>query len=402
MNEEILLDIEECVRCGSCKALCPTHTLSPVEPLSARGRLMLVRALARGEIECSGLLQERLLSCLLCGVCESTCPAGVHVTRALFEGRREVARKNARVRRLGRLTARALKMPAASFRVARAARPLLPRLRKRGLLPFDLPLPDEAPLRKGGSRVLKPRGRPRGRVAVFTGCVVNFLMPHLGEALLRLLLAQGYEVVLPAGEACCGSPLLLLGREKEAVEMARRNLSVFGKLQVQAVLSLCPTCTVTLREHYPLFVGEGLARAMDATAFLHGEDLALLPEKAQGAAAFHDPCHLRYALGVWEEPRELMRRAGLDVLEAEQGCCGLSAALTHRETSEALLERRARAYAPAHTLVTACPGCMLQLSRVHGRVLHLVEVLEGAMREPREAGPGGGTEVGAARAEGRG
>src|SRR3990172_6362531 len=88
--------------------------------------------------------------------------------------------------------------------------------------------------------------KKRGRVAIFTGCSINFIFPNLGESLINVLQKFGYEVVLPKGETCCGNPLRSLGLEEEAVEQAKKNYRVFSRLKVEAVLSLCPTCTLTL------------------------------------------------------------------------------------------------------------------------------------------------------------
>ncbi len=386
MKEQALNDLENCVKCGSCKALCPTYRQGRAEPASARGRLILLRELERGKLEPSALLNESIWSCLLCGMCEPSCPLGISVTEAVYEGRGRLAPAYREGRLLRRLAGIALKRPGMSYGAARTLRPLLPYLYRKGVLPFNLSIPPE-PLRRG-LRIYKP-AKARGRVAVFAGCSVNFLFPAVGESLVHLLVGAGYEVVLPAGEVCCGAPLRAIGLEKDAEALARKNLAAFGRLKAEAVLSLCPTCTLALGKHYPALVGEGVSNAMDAAVFLarKADDVFknYRPHGPKGKVAWHDPCHLRYGLGAREEPRELVERMGHEIVEpGEPGCCGLSLALTHRGISDGLLEERDNEYRGAETLLTACPGCVLQLGRRHEKVLHIVQALDEALH------PGGG------------
>jgi glycolate oxidase iron-sulfur subunit len=272
MKENTLEDIEKCVRCGTCKAVCPTHVYSGVEPQSARGRMVLLHEYLNGNLTPSRLLNERLYSCTLCGVCEPACPARVKVTDAIYEGRRALAPSDKR-RRLMRAGARlSIKNPNLSFRTLKLAFSLsgmlIPRLLERTDFPFKVSLPNK-PLRSG-NKIFKPE-KSRGRVALFTGCSVNYIYPGLGRSLINVLLAAGYEVVLPPGEVCCGEPLRALGLENDAVELAERNFDVFGKLRADATISLCPTCTLAIKVHYPSLIGMGIDNAMDITEFL-GDD----------------------------------------------------------------------------------------------------------------------------------
>ena len=193
---------------------------------------------------------------------------------------------------------------------------LFPYLLKKGLLPFNIELPEHH---------LKDRlqvytvSKKKGRVAVFTGCTVNFLYPYLGESLINVLHRLGYEVILPAGEVCCGAPLRTLGLEKEAIELAKKNLEIFSRLNVDAVLSLCPTCTLAIKAEYPKLIGEGIDKAKDISSFfldeLNSSQFSLL--SSLKGAVYHDPCHLKYGLGIEREPREIIENIGIDLIETE-------------------------------------------------------------------------------------
>lgn len=375
MIEPLLKDVDKCVKCGGCKAVCPTFAYGMTEAMSARGRMIILRDLYKGNLAPDKAVRDRIYSCLLCGQCESACPAGVEVTAAIYRGRKRM--KNRDIQRLPqRLVARHVLSTHSRIELALGAfKHLMPYFQRKGLIPFDLQVVD-TPLRSGPHKILKPK-KKKGRVAIFTGCAVNFLMPHLGDALIRILYGLGYEVVLPAGEVCCGAPHRALGMERTSLKLARRNVDVFARLKADAVVSLCPTCTLTIKKHYEEMGQHGVARAMDALEFL--SDKIKLPDVMPegGNALYHAPCHLSHGLGVKTQPVDMLRSLNFDVkLPKEPGCCGFSLSATHPEISAGVLRTRTEEYRKAETLVTACPGCMLQLERIHGRVMHVIELLD--------------------------
>jgi len=252
-------------------------------------------------------------------------------------------------------------------------------------MPFQMTIP-QGTLRND-QQVYKPE-KKIGRIALFTGCSTNYLFPHLGISLINVLLHLGYEVVLPKGEVCCGAPFRSFGFEDDAAELARKNQDVFGKLNAEAILSLCPTCVLSIKAHYPRLTGQTLSNVMDVPSFLLNrlESNRLLPIRHIRSATYHDPCHLNYSLGIRKEPRELIRMIGLELRDAEsEGCCGFGGlfSLHHRSISQNLLHRRADTYVRtgAEAVITSCAGCMLQLSAgIKDRpVFHLIELLEEAI-----------------------
>jgi glycolate oxidase iron-sulfur subunit len=171
--------------------------------------------------------------------------------------------------------------------------------------------------------------------------------------------------------------------------MADKNLDLFGKLHVDAVLSLCPTCTLTIKKEYPKLVGKGIENAFDISEFIMDKLKACQfsdPSEHIKTAFYHDPCHLKYGLGITKEPRQIIRNAGIDLMEAEENrCCGFAGlfCFSNKKLSKGLLTKCIRGLEnpDAETIITSCPGCMMQLSRERGNkpVLHLIEVIEEAM-----------------------
>jgi len=383
-QEELL----KCVRCGSCKAFCPTYDEDTMETMGARGRLVLLWGLSEGLLKPSQALMDRVFSCLLCGVCFESCPLGVDIQEVIYQGR-SLLRKSDRQRRFLRfLIKNSVNMPMLSFRLLRTARYLFPSFEERTVSSFLPELPED-PLKN--KRQVYSVPRKKGRVALFTGCAVNFLYPHLGKSLIHILQRLNYEVILPAGEVCCGVPFRSLGLEQEAVRLAKKNVAIFSKMNVEAIVGLCPTCIYALKVEYPKLIGEGMENAMDISSFLIDklDSFHLLSSASRfTTATYHDPCHLIYGLGVKREPREILSKVGIDLIETEEKrCCGFGGvfSFSYRELSQRLLKKRFKDIekTKAEAIITSCPGCMMQLGREIKDipVLHLIETVEEAMED---------------------
>ncbi|MBI5634473.1 MAG: (Fe-S)-binding protein, partial [Nitrospirae bacterium] len=381
MHKDEFPDLSRCTLCGSCKASCPTYEDSLTEGMSARGRLKLVKGLMTNELEPSQLLSERLYSCILCGACSNICPLGIDIPALIHKGRYLLKKGDKRRRFLRYLLKLFTTWPDLSFKVLSMGQDfIMPFLSKRKIIPFSPEVPDQ-PFHTIEQVHKVPK--KKGRVAIFTGCSVNYFFPHLGESLINVLQSLGYEVVLPKDEVCCGAPLRALGMEEEAAELARKNHRVFSRLKVDAILSLCPTCTLTLKHEYVSLIGKGLEKATDISVFL--QDKLERVEAIDRTVTYHDPCHLQYSLGVKKEPRDIITRAGLSLIEpASQGCCGFGGTfcISFKGMSENLLFKQSATImaTKAATVVTSCPGCMLQLGRTitDRPVIHLIELIEEA------------------------
>lgn len=366
------LALESCAKCGSCKARCPVYDITGNEAFSPRGRLMLLKGLAEGRITPGGGLLKRISACLLCGRCDVSCPVGIKPTEFIYRGR-EALRKLDTGRLMMRTAVRiGLRQPAFSLAALRYVKKLkfLP-----GGIAFPGGRPASPPDRQTG--VIGPR-KPTGRVAVFAGCVANYLMPETVPALVSMLVSMGYEVVMPRGEVCCGMPLMGLGFEREAKKFAAKNLDLFGPLNVEAVITPCPTCAGMIKNRYAGLAGAGVEKAIDSAQFFLKKLAGRMDDTVTRASGrerliWHEPCHLRYGLGFDAGP--LLRLLGIE-RPREDGCCGLGARLTDRETSEELLSRRVSAYKDAARVVTACPGCRMQLELGGLQTAHILEIIE--------------------------
>jgi len=412
-------DLLKCVHCGFCLPTCPTYAELGQEPDSPRGRIYLIKALADGRVALTDSAAEHLSLCLGCRACESACPSGVPYGRLIEAGRAELeARRPGSVwRRLVRRAAFAGLLPRPALlravvtgfrlyqrsglqRLVRASGVL--RLLPASLAASEALLPTLPPAGRGGAlpEVVPARGARRARVGFLHGCVQDAVFRTHNEATLRCLARQGVEVAVPRAQGCCGALHAHAGEPETARALARATIAAFETAGVESIVVNAAGCGAHLKAYGhllrddPAWAGRAAAfarRVVDATEFLARAPLVGPLGPLPLRATYHDPCHLAHGQQVRAEPRALLRAVpGLELIELGEAemCCGSAGLynLTEPEMAHRLLERKLGHLEAtgATTVVTANPGCILQIAAglaARGRpveVLHVVEVLDRA------------------------
>jgi glycolate oxidase iron-sulfur subunit len=396
--------IESCVHCGFCLPTCPTYVTMGEEMDSPRGRIFLMKEVLEGKMEVE-LAQPYLDNCLGCQACETACPSGVKYGDLIteFRGRSEPERKRPPAQRLRRELAlrtlpdgRRFRAAAKTGAVARKARPLVP----KALRPMVDLLPEQLPARRPLPASFAAEGERRARVALLAGCVQQELDPEIGWAAGRVLARNGVEVVVPAGQGCCGSLAMHAGEAEGARKLARRNLDAFPT-DVDAVITTAAGCGSGMREYGALFLGEPeeeaaerlAGRTRDVAEFLAELGLAASPPALASPRriAYHDACHLAHAQKVTAAPRRLLAAIeGLELLQPDEAelCCG-SAGIYNVERPEVaaeLGERKARNLLAtgAEMIASGNIGCLTQLQNHLAALghpipaMHTVQILDRA------------------------
>lgn len=405
----------DCVHCGMCLSSCPTYRVTGRENSSPRGRIYLMRGVAEGRIDLGAVVAEESYLCLGCLACETACPSGVPYRFMLEQTRsavnqaglhrgvatrlekfllRQVVARPGRLRflvsllgvvqRLG-LDRLALPLMPASIRDAHALMPKVPRADERS------PLPE----------FVAAQGERRGRVALFTGCVMSEIFGKVHRDTLTVLSQNGFDVVVPRTQQCCGALQAHAGDLDFAKGLAGRNVDVFSSLDVDAVVVNSAGCGSVMREAVD-WLGEGAegyaSQVRDITEFLAEVGMRTPDGRVEARVCYDDPCHLLHGQGVSSAPREALRQVpGLELLEhaGANHCCGAAGVynLTHPEMSRDVLDSKLDALEAVmpDMVATGNPGCIMQLQsglRSRGlsvRVVHPVELLaaayQGATRE---------------------
>ena len=394
--------LDPCVHCGFCLPACPTYLATGDEADSPRGRIVLMRALERGDVspDDAALLQH-LDSCLGCRGCEPVCPAGVGYGRGL-EAARELLVQQRGLRPLARLvlavfSRRGLWRPL--FGLARWIRNLgiADALAGRGALGFSFgmvaatePRPQAA---TGAMTPTAGAGRGPTTVALFRGCVMDALFSHVHDATRRTLERNGYTVVEVQGQVCCGALHEHAGDRAGASALARTNVAAFlGQADVIAVNSA--GCGALLKEYAHLLGSDEAAdvgaRVRDVTELL--ADRGPVPGAPLDLDVAYDaPCHLQHAQRVHSAPLAVLRAIPglrLQLLPGSDRCCGSAGiySLLEPAMSRAVLDDKIAGIAEAAPrpalIATGNPGCLMQIGaglRAAGlpiRVVHPVELLD--------------------------
>jgi glycolate oxidase iron-sulfur subunit len=411
-------DYAHCVHCGLCLNHCPTYKLWGLEADSPRGRIRQIVLVDQGRLPLGDSFVKHIDQCLDCRACETACPSGVEYGKLVEAARAQIEQNFRRpfFSRLARdfvfrgllpypkriaVLARLLYIYQRSGlqSLARATRILrvLGLAEKEKLLPA---IDREFFFSKLGS-TYRAVGQRRARVALFAGCVAQVSFSALHEATIRVLTANGCEVVVPSGQTCCGALAAHAGVRDVARSLARTNLDIFLGDEFDAVITNAAGCGSTLKEYEHLFAA-GTAENEKAHAFRKKmrdvtEFLAELGLSAHLAAlpirvTYQDSCHLLHGQKVREAPRKLLRAIpGLELVEMAMAdyCCGSAGSynVTETDTSLALLaEKMKHARATnAPVIVTANPGCLLQMragAEIHAtgqEVVHVMELLDRAL-----------------------
>jgi glycolate oxidase iron-sulfur subunit len=376
--------IDACTHCGFCLPTCPTYgPLGQMEADSPRGRIWLMKGLADGTMTANSAVVEHIDRCLGCMACVTACPSGVRYDLLIEQTRELVEEQYDRPGSdwlLRTLVFSVFPHPR-RLRAALALAPLA------GVLPGRLrTLGDLAPPWRSREAVpeLTATAGGRGRVGLLTGCVQSVVFGDVNVATGRVLAAEGYDVVTPRGQACCGALHLHAGRREQGRRMARAVAERFG--DVDAIAVNAAGCGSHLKE-------AGLdVRVVDVHELLAEESRAKRHPLSL-RVAFQDSCHLAHAQGIRVEPRDLLDSVpGLTRLEpAEQAiCCGSAGIynLTQPDAARKLGDRKA-----AHLLATepevyasANPGCLVQVSAALRRAghalpaLHPIELVDASIR----------------------
>jgi len=414
--------MDKCVHCGFCLPACPTYALWGEEMDSPRGRIWMMRKSAQGDAPLDQNFRIHMDNCLGCMACMTACPSGVEYNKLIEDTRGQVERNIPRP--VGDSLFR--KMLFATFPYPRRLRWLgVPMslyqrsgmqklVRASGLLKLVprrfqameslLPPVPLNPFHSLPLTVLPHTGTAlRGRVGMLSGCVQDAFFAHVNAATARVLAAEGFEVVIPRQQGCCGALMVHSGLDEQAGDFAKRMIATFAAAGVETIVINAAGCGSTMKE-YGHLLRDDPAWAARAKAFAaRCKDISeVLLEAGTIAArgpiplrvAYHDACHLRHAQGIHEQPRALLAEVpGLTVEEVPEAslCCGSAGVynLLHPETADELGDRKVNNLLStgAEAVVSANPGCLLQLMSGLRRLghkemptFHMVELLDASIR----------------------
>jgi glycolate oxidase iron-sulfur subunit len=404
--------INQCVHCGFCLPACPTYALWGEEMDSPRGRIYLIKMASEGTTEMTPKWVEHFDTCLGCMSCMTACPSGVDYGKLIEATRAQIERRHPRSfgERLHRTMIFSLFPHVGRLRVMR---PLLQFYQRSGLrsivskmLTGRLAVMEKLLPALGQHHeipALTPaKGTKRKRVGLQLGCVQREFLSEINAATVRVLAAEGCEVVAPTAQGCCGALQIHAGEEAPALDNARRMIDEFEKANVDVIITNAGGCGSNVREYghqlrddpqYAERAKRFSAKCRDVSEFIAELGPQAPRHPVNLRVAYHDSCHLQHAQRVRTQPRALLASIpGAEILDIPEValCCGSAGIynMVQPETAQTLADRKADWIAPlkADVVATGNPGCLIQLQSAldrkgeKTRVLHTVQVLDASIR----------------------
>ncbi|HVH72697.1 MAG TPA: glycolate oxidase subunit GlcF [Candidatus Dormibacteraeota bacterium] len=409
--------IDKCVHCGFCLPVCPTYVLWGQEMDSPRGRIYLMKLAAEGAAQINPKWVSHFDSCLGCMACMTACPSGVDYGKLIEAARAQIERNFSRssaekrhrhflfetFTRPDRL--RRLRTPLLAYQKS-GLQTLVRRLGLINLLPkkwqaLEALLPQLAPP-EAIPEVTPAVGTKRRRVGLLLGCVQREFFSQVNGATVRVLAAEGCEVIAPHAQDCCGALLVHAGEEAAAIELAKKTIDAFENANVETIVTNAAGCGSNTKEYghllrddveYAERARKFAAKCKDVSEVLHELEPRSQRYPLKLRVAFHDSCHLQHAQGVRSQPRALLASIpGLELAEIPESaiCCGSAGIynLVQPDTAKSLGDRKAELISPlkADVVATGNPGCILQLQsalsrcKQKTRVVHTIQLLDASLR----------------------
>jgi len=428
-------EILKCTHCGLCLNQCPTYRVLGWEMDSPRGRIRLMRGVTEGLFEVTPEFSLHMDACLACRACQTACPASLDFGQMVEAARAQALQtlpQKPRARFLRwlffqqlfphparlRLAATLLKIyqRVGLQMLAHALRVIPPALRaSEAILPR---VPDQffdagrvVPATLTPSLSLEGRGAKRGRVAFIAGCVMSTLFAETNHASARVLSRNGFEVVIPENQICCGALTIHAGERAIAKEMAKKNIDAFASSLslsgrggegegCDALIINAAGCGVALKEYGDLLRDDPAyaekakafsAQVKDITEFLAERGIEKPTREIRARVTYQDACHLAHGQGIRAQPRALIAQIpGIELVEMQDAdrCCGSAGIynITQPEISMQVLDEKMHSVAATRPeiIVSANPGCIMQLqlgarrAGVKARVMHVMDLLDEA------------------------
>ena len=415
--------IDTCVHCGFCLATCPSYRVIGKEMDSPRGRIYLMDAINKGEATIDEATSQHFDSCLGCLACVSTCPSGVQYDKLIAATRPQVERNQPR-----NLADRLIRTLIFNlFPYPNRLRTFLPPLlvyqksglqklvRQTGLLQKVSPrlaamesiLPEitASSLQDNLPEIIPAQGEKRYRVGVILGCVQRLFFSAVNSATIRVLTANGCEVVIPQDQGCCAALPAHQGQEKQAQTLAKQMINSFANTDVDAIIINAAGCGHTLKEYGHILADDAeykhqaqqfAAKVKDVQEFLVevGLTAKLSPlMERELVVVYQDACHLLHGQKISLQPRKLLKQIpGIKLSEPVDAalCCGSAGVynMLQPAVADELGQQKVTNLlnTGADLIASPNPGCSLQIKKHLNwqnkaiDLFHPMELLDYSMR----------------------
>ncbi|HEX14061.1 MAG: L-lactate dehydrogenase (quinone) large subunit LdhH [Desulfurella sp.] len=417
-RDPIFKELYQCIRCSACTNVCPVYALVGGHVF---GNIYTggIGALLNAFIGSSQTANQIQNLCITCGSCTQVCSGSIDIPNLIIEMRKKNIEKEGLPtipkvvfqnimsnRSLFHNMLKLARLGQKSFKNGQFIRNL-PLYFSKYTKDRSLPAIADVPFRDIFDTILQKPAKNQEKIAFFSGCLIDFVYPETGEAVVKSLNALGFSVEFPKDQTCCGTPMYLTGDKESAKKVAMQNLEALESIDPDYIVIACPT-GVEMWEKYPQFFKDDpkylqLAqkyknRIREYSSFvdeqLNKQNIKLNSLKNNGIATYHDSCHLKRVLGIHTQPRDIIAKAfNTNFVEMEHAdqCCGMagSYSLKFPEISKELGDQKHKSIikSTANLVYVGCPACMLQIKGLidkkggNVKVMHIAQLVNEALKE---------------------
>ncbi|QGY41750.1 4Fe-4S dicluster domain-containing protein [Pseudodesulfovibrio cashew] len=410
VKDPLFSQVNRCVRCGACANVCPVYRLVGGHKMGhiyigAIG--LILTYFFHGKDKAKNLVQN----CINCEACKDICAGGIDLPRLIKEIHARIMEEDGSPlpQKLLGTVLKNRKLFHTLLRTAKwGQKPVaegdgfirhLPMIFSKEHSFRALPAIAKTPFRDWWKENRPYVDKPKYRVALFSGCVQDFVYPEQMQAAVKVFADNDVEMDYPEAQSCCGLPVQMMGEMKASKDVAAQNLKAFNTDAYDYIITLCASCASHLKHNYPKLVMDKPGLKLKADAFSEKiidyssfvNDVLKVKKsdfnESGGKATYHAPCHLCRGLDVHDAPRQLIEKGGMEYVECaeEEVCCGFGGSFSMKfpELSSELLRKKLDNVEAtgADVLLTDCPGCVMQLRgglKKRGswiKVRHVAEVL---------------------------
>lgn len=415
----------KCIRCGTCRSVCPVFKEENNENTSARGKVQLLEGVLEGAVQLTPALQERFNKCLLCKACVKGCPSGVRTDTLFLSARQANARKNSLplIKRLAFKGFTFRKLFDTGLRFGSVLQNVVMKKSADGRgnqARFSIPgsglslrriIP---PLAAKTLQDIVPEkttvANPKGRAAFFPGCMLKYIYPEAGRAVVNILRRNNWEVTIPSELGCCGTPAFTSGDQDTGRQLASANLRALAG-DYDVIITACASCGAALKNEYGEIIEDESdhntwqklsKKVLDISEFVvkYGDPDLLGPLPMR--ITYHDACHLVRGMDVSKQPRQVFAAIpDLDFRNMKEAdvCCGAGGTfsmayydLARRINDHKLDNAEATG---ADCLVTGCSACRMHITdglsqrNSNMTVMHTAELIDLAYQNGAKQKKGG-------------
>jgi len=324
-----------CSNCGFCRARCPVFGLTKRPAFNARGKMLVLKEVMDGTIDLNDELIETLFQCTTCASCSEQCPSGVNVPEIIKQVRKDMVH-------IG------------------SCHPAFVGMNKVLQRHTNIYAEDEP-------EDFERQRNKKAEFIYYIGCVGSYREDGPTMATLNLLdrLEVDYTLI---DEVCCSGVLKDIGYEINE-DLAHKNIERILATGAKTVITGCPYCSRTFNDGQPYNqLKDGDVHVIHISQFLKDFDLNVKTDKR---VTYHDPCDLGRHCGIYEEPREIVRRIAPNYVEmlrsrADALCCGAGGGVRGAYAKNSIAMARLRLkeveQVGADILLTECNSCVHNLS----------------------------------------